>query len=398
MASRTLESESSTRISHASATSIQEVYKATEFSGLGQPEAHEGCPPSSSSLRESVAKVSTHSALTGNLYVPVVDQNQKPLMPTSPKRAHKLIKSWKATPFWKRGIFCIRLNQEPSSRIFQPIAVGIDPGSKKEGLTVKSRAHTFLNIQADAVTWVKEAVETRRTMRRGRRSRKTPCRQNRMNRSRGSLPPSTKARWQWKLRLVSWLTKMFPITAFVVEDIKAVSKKGQRKWNSSFSPLEVGKKWFYDELKKLGDVTIRQGIETCILRFFYGLSKTKKKLAEVFSAHCVDSWVLSNDLVGGHEKPDNERLLCVVPLQFHRRMLHRMKPSKGGVRALYGGTRSMDLKRGTLVKHPKFGLTYVGGASSGKLSLHSLETGKRLNNSVKREDIRVLSFNSWRSY
>src|SRR3972149_4243492 len=117
------------------------------------------------------------------MFVPVVDSNQQPLMPTSPKRARKMIESGKATPFWKRGIFCVRLNVEPSADNIQDIAVGIDPGSKKEGFTVKSEFHTYLNIQADAVTWVKDRIKTRREMRRTRRNRKTPCRQPRFNRS-----------------------------------------------------------------------------------------------------------------------------------------------------------------------------------------------------------------------
>jgi hypothetical protein len=109
-----------------------------------------------------------------------------------------------------------------------------------------------LNIQADAVTWVKDAVGVRRNMRRARRFRKTPCRKPRFDPSqaqdkRGGIPPSTKARWQWKLRLCNWLAKLYPISILVVEDIKAKTK-GKRKWDSSFSPLEVGKKWFYSEL------------------------------------------------------------------------------------------------------------------------------------------------------
>ena len=141
------------------------------------------------------------------MFVPVVDQNQKPLMPTTPARARKWTKSGKATGFWKRGIFCVRLNVEPSDRRIQPIAVGIDPGSQKEGLSVKSSAHTFLNIQADAVTWVSDAVTTRRQMRRTRRGRNCPYRQPRWtNRAKTGIPPSTKARWQWKLRLCRWIS------------------------------------------------------------------------------------------------------------------------------------------------------------------------------------------------
>jgi hypothetical protein len=37
---------------------------------------------------------------------------------------------------------------EPSSREYQPIAVGIDPGSKKEGFTIKSEAHTYLKYSS----------------------------------------------------------------------------------------------------------------------------------------------------------------------------------------------------------------------------------------------------------
>ena len=66
------------------------------------------------------------------MFVPVFDHQQQPLMPTTPARARRWIQSGKATPFWKRGVFCVRLNVEPSAREVQPIAVGIDPGSKKE--------------------------------------------------------------------------------------------------------------------------------------------------------------------------------------------------------------------------------------------------------------------------
>jgi hypothetical protein len=331
------------------------------------------------------------------MFVPVVDCNQQPLMPTIPSRARRWIKTGKATPFWKKGVFCVRLNVEPSDRQTQPVAVGVDPGSKKEGWTVKSAAHTYLNIQADAVTWVKEHVEQRRQMRRARRYRKTPCRQPRFNRARGGIPPSTKARWQWKLRLAKWLAKLFPISTFVVEDIKAQTK-GQRRWDVSFSPLEVGKQWLYRQLAELGQVLTRSGWETKQMRDALGLQKTNKKTAEVFEAHCVDAWVLAHSATGGSSQPDNKRMLCVVPLRFHRRQLHRLQPDKQGRRTLYGGTLSLGLKRGSLVRHPKWGLAFVGGSSGGRLSLHRLEDGKRLTQNARKADVRQLSFCSWRFY
>ena len=332
------------------------------------------------------------------MFVPVIDKNQNPLMPTKPSRARRWIKSGKATPFWKKGIFCVRLNVEPSERKTQDIAVGIDPGSKKEALTVKSEVHTYLNIQADAVTWVKDAVKTRREMRRGRRYRKTPCRKPRFNRTKGGLSPSTKARWQWKLRLCWWLKKMFPITDFVVEDIAATTKKGKRRWNTSFSPLEVGKRWFYAELEKLGSVHTLKGYETKELRDRHRLSKSSNKLSNDFSAHCVDSWVLANWFVGGHIFPDNKEIFLVTPLRFHRRQLHALQPSKGGIRRPYGGTRSEGKKRGTYVRHKKYGVCYVGGASKGRISLHSLFSGKRLTQNAKPNLCKHLTYASFRTW
>jgi len=44
------------------------------------------------------------------------------------------------------------------------IALGIDPGSKREGFTVKSESHTYLNIHAHAVDGnrIKKKLEARR--------------------------------------------------------------------------------------------------------------------------------------------------------------------------------------------------------------------------------------------
>jgi len=331
------------------------------------------------------------------MFVPVVDSQQKPLMPTTPSRARRWIKDGKATPFFSKGVFCVRLNVEPSGREVQEVAVGIDPGSKREGFTVKSEAHTYLNIQTQAVDWVKGAVRTRREIRRTRRNRNTPCRQPRFNRTKGSLPPSTRARWQAKLRIAQGLSKLFPVSHFVVEDIKARTK-GKRKWDVSFSPLEVGKAWFYTELSKLAPVDKKQGYDTRELRDEAGLKKTGGKLDEVFSAHCVDSWVLANSWTGGHIKPDNTELLCMAPLRFHRRQLHVLQPAQGGIRKLYGGTRSLGFKRGSLIEHPRYGTVYVGGTMGQRISLHRIVDGQRLTQSAKPTDCRFRTYNSWRTW
>jgi hypothetical protein len=200
-----------------------------------------------------------------------------------------------------------------------------------------------------------------------------------------------------KLRIASWLSKVYPITKFVVEDIAAKTIRGARKWNSSFSPLEVGKKWFYSLLREIAPVETKEGYETKELRDNLGLKKSSNKLAETFDAHCVDSWVLANSYVGGHTQPENESMLLTVPLMFHRRQLHKLQPAKGGIRSPYGGTRSMGFKRGSLVKHPKWGLAYVGGTSGDRISLHCVATGRRLCQNAKPAECKFFCFNSWRT-
>ncbi len=182
----------------------------------------------------------------------------------------------------------------------------------------------------------------------------------------------------------------------MVEDIKAKTV-GKRRWGHRFSPLEVGKQWFYTELGRLAPVQTRQGWETQQLRDLLGLKKSRQKLAETFSAHCVDAWALAWAVVGGSAVPEQTRLLCVTPLQWHRRQLHRLQPERGGQRKPYGGTRSLGFTRGTLGKPPKDGKVYVGGTLNGRLSLHALLDGKRLCQNAKGEACQRRTILRWRA-
>ncbi len=58
---------------------------------------------------------------------------------------------------------------------------------------------------------------------------------------------------------------------------------------------------------------------------------------------------------------------------------------------------SLGLKRGSLVKHPKYGVVYVGGNSKGKVSLHSVKTGVRLCQNANTEDCKFLTYNRSRA-
>jgi hypothetical protein len=332
--------------------------------------------------------------------VPVVDKTGRPLMPCLAVRARKLLDNGKAVGAWnKLGIFYIRLKTEKEPKN-QPLVVGIDPGSKFEGFSVVGTKDTVVNIMSEAPDWVKKAVERRRDMRKARRFRNTRRRAKRFdNRLAGMrrLPPSTKSRWDAKLRVVTKLKEILPLTGAVVEDVKAVTKKGQRRWNVSFSPIEAGKQYLYNGLEALGlKLNLKQGMETKEARDTLGLKKIKSKSRPVFASHCVDSWVLAASMSGA-KLPSTKDIYYLTPLRWHRRQLHMFEPSKGGLRKRYGGTMSIGLKRGTLVRHEKHGLCYVGGCPYERLSLHSASTGRRLCQNAKAADIKLLARVSHRS-
>lgn len=324
-------------------------------------------------------------------------------MPCTPTKARHLFKSGKARPKRnKLGLFYVQLcyEQEPGNQL---LVAGIDPGSKFEGYSVVGAKETVLNLMAEAPDHVKEAVQTRRTMRRTRRHRKwrRPKRfENRLNRS-SRIPPSTRSRWEAKARVVRQLQKILPLSDVVIEDVQAITRPGRGgKWNMAFSPVQVGKEHLYRLLREMGlAVHAREGWQTKELRERYGLLKTKSKSRQSFESHAVDSWALAAG-VSGAERPTCTRLWYVVPARLHRRQLHRLQASAGGERKPYGGTRSLGLKRGTVVTHPKYGLCSVGGFDRKRqtISLHAYRTNKRVTQAAKVKQCRTLTWVAFRSF
>ena len=341
-------------------------------------------------------------------YVPVVDCHRVPLMPTTWSRAWRWVRQGKATYFYKKGILCVRLNQEPSDRNYQDTGLGLDPGSKFEGYSVKSEHSTYINIQADARTGVKDAVKDRRTYRRNRRYRNTPYRECRPNRHRneGFIPPSIKARWQWRLKIISILCSILPIRYIAVEDVCAATIKDVNKTdyvkqhNTLFSWVQNGKNWFYSQLEHFVPkhcIYKVAGYDTHGMRVGMRLHKSKNKGENSFWAHCVDAWIIISHVLGCNPRVDNLDYIQIKPIKYSRRQLHVANPAVGGIRKSYGSTLSMDIIRGTLVYHKSstramsHGYTLVGGTSKGKISLHHPTTHNRLATNINPKDCKILS-------
>lgn len=161
--------------------------------------------------------------------------------------------------------------------------------------------------------------------------------------------------------------------------------------------MQAGKNWFYTQLRLLGYTPILvSGTDTANLRELSGLTKTSNKLAEVFEAHCVDSWVLANSVVGGHTTPDMTKIYTLKPLRTSRRQLHYCNPQRYGVRPRYGGTMSLGVKKFTMVKDPKRGLCLVGGNNgNNRVSLHSIDGYFRLCQNANPENLQLISYAPW---
>jgi hypothetical protein len=200
---------------------------------------------------------------------------------------------------------------------------------------------------------------------------------------------------------VRQLAGILPLTDAAVEDVQAVTHAGKGgRWNAAFGPVQVGKDHLYRLLKEQGlSVHRYPGIVTKQLRDSFGLAKTHQKDARTFSSHAVDAWVLAAT-TSGAKTPTCTRVWYVMPLQLHRRQLHRLQPERRGMRKPYGGTRSLGCKRGTLVRHPRYGLCRVGGCDRARqrLSLHAYRSNTRLTQGAKPADCQPLTAMAFRTW
>jgi 5-methylcytosine-specific restriction endonuclease McrA len=155
----------------------------------------------------------------------VLDSNKQPLNPIHPGRARMLLSQGKAAVF-RRYPFTLILREEASNPKVEPLRVKIDPGAKTTGLAL-------VNDSTGEVVWVAElqhrgfqirdALTSRRQLRRSRRNRKTRYRKpSFLNRTRscGWLPPSLNSRVANILTWVKRLSALCQITAISQELVR----------------------------------------------------------------------------------------------------------------------------------------------------------------------------------
>jgi 5-methylcytosine-specific restriction endonuclease McrA len=155
-------------------------------------------------------------------YVFVLDTNRKPLTPCKASLARKLLKVGKAKVF-RLYPFTIILKKEVTEDP-RPVTLKIDPGSKVSGLAILSGSHLIwvaeLTHRGQAI---KASLDSRRSLRRGRRSRHTRYRQARfLNRTRpkGWLAQGLRHRVETTLTWVNKLSRLAPVRTIFQELVR----------------------------------------------------------------------------------------------------------------------------------------------------------------------------------
>ncbi|MBD2439294.1 RRXRR domain-containing protein [Nostoc sp. FACHB-110] len=334
--------------------------------------------------------------------VPVVDNLHQALMPTTPARARKWVESGKAVKRWSDcGQFYVQLTGEPSGRNTQDIVIGIDPGKLYSGIGVQSAkftlytAHLILPFQI-----VRDRMDARRLMRRGRRGRrinrkvifsKRAHRQKRFsNRRQGKLAPSIRANRQLELRIVSELCKIYPVSEiryeYVRADVDLTSGRKKARSGKGFSAVMVGQKWMLKQLEQLVPVVKVEGYQTASTRKHLGLAKNKTDKSKLeFNTHAVDGVAIAATAFVEYRQYHTIKVdggnwfssVAITPAVFRvirrppysRRQLHLMVPVRGGVRRKYGGsTTRYGVRKSDLVNSPK-GIGYVSGDTEKQVSV-----------------------------
>ncbi len=153
----------------------------------------------------------------------VLNKNKQPCDPCQPARARCLLKQGKAKVY-RRYPFTIILTEEIKNAVTHNHQLKIDPGAKTTGLAI---------LQDNSVIWgaelthrgfqIRDALTSRRQLRRSRRNRKTRYRKPRfLNRKRpeGWLAPSLMSRVHNILTWVKKLIRFCPVTGISQELVR----------------------------------------------------------------------------------------------------------------------------------------------------------------------------------
>ena len=340
--------------------------------------------------------------------IPVIDPVGKPLMPTTPARARKWIKSGKAIPKRnKLGVFYVQLTEEPSGHQTQEIVAGTDRGKAFTGIAFQSKLATIIVFHLCLPGFYKskktkkdrqsvtgkmaKRAELRRSRRARRIDRTKPFelrnhREKRFsNRRQSKIPPSVLANRLMELRVLREISKLLPITEIRDEDCGGYTIKNGR----GISPVTVGQELFRKEARKIAPVVPLDSKTTGSFREQLGLIKEKKhKNKQCIETHGNDAIAIASSAFikyqsfhrgnnHGHEwigrcVVTQTPFIVLTRPKLFRRKLHQEQYKKGGILKRQGGTITpFGFRSGDYVETSRKGQIirgWIGGFTNTKSS------------------------------
>ena len=155
----------------------------------------------------------------------VLDTEKRPLDPVHPAKARQLLRNEKAAIF-RRFPFTIILKESRPDSTVSPLRLKIDPGARTTGIALVNDSTGEVVFVAELKHRgfsIRDALTSRRQLRRSRRNRQTRYRQPRfLNRTRpqGWLAPSLQSRIENIKTWVNKLRKLAPIEAISQELVR----------------------------------------------------------------------------------------------------------------------------------------------------------------------------------
>jgi 5-methylcytosine-specific restriction endonuclease McrA len=164
----------------------------------------------------------------------VLNMRGKPLMPTTPRSARKLLESGKARVV-QRSPFTIRLNYA-TGETKQPIRLGIDPNYSKIGYSAVTDKKELMSGEVMLRDDIPKKLTVRRMYRRNRRNKLRYRKPRFDNRKRTeTLSPSIRQKLQTFVDFVNRIKQVLPITSTCVE---VSSFDTQKMQNPEISGIE----------------------------------------------------------------------------------------------------------------------------------------------------------------
>jgi N6-L-threonylcarbamoyladenine synthase len=140
------------------------------------------------------------------------------LMPTSPRKAKRLLKKGSAVVI-RRTPFSIKLTTA-TGETKQSITLGIDSGYNKIGISAITEEKELCAIDLSLRTDLVKLNSERKTYRRNRRGRKTWYRESRFNnrkKAKNWLAPSIQNKFDSHIKIVNKVKKLIPISKINIE-------------------------------------------------------------------------------------------------------------------------------------------------------------------------------------